>query len=198
MVNIKLITIIVKRKAVNKVLLSFLFFTQACLFCGKSTAELQDLHKKISEGLIKIRKESPQLQLDVYTILDHVGKLSRLTSNTIQKKKKLKELVQNEKQTYFTVKVENEKLKSALLNLKEEVHGESQRFAENERRLQILLKEKNVLLKQNQEIKNKEEEYKNKVKELEANFAKPQQQTFIEPSHRTLSKNKDNFQLVNV
>jgi len=153
------------------VLLAMVFFTS---MYGDASKEIQELHKQIGDGLIKIRKTSPDLQSDVYKILDQVGKLCRISNTEVQKHKRMEAASKEEREMRFALRVENEKLKHTLESLKEEYKNEHLRLVENKRKIDALTKEKTTLVQKNQEFQAKEREYKTKVKVLESSLGKPE------------------------
>lgn len=147
------------------------------IFAGQTTQAIQGLHKQIGEKLIKIRKESPRYQAEIYEILDHVGKLTRLSNIALEKKKEMKRASRQEREMRFALKVENEKLKSSISELTQEIKVEHLRLAENEKQLNVLSKEKQKLMQKNQEYSSREQEYEAKMKVLAKSFTKAENDT---------------------
>ncbi|MCK4265275.1 hypothetical protein KAW80_02865 [Candidatus Babeliales bacterium] len=173
----------------ESVILVFTSILVSNLCAGVSTREVKGLHRNISEGLLKIRKDNPQFQSEVYELLDKVGKLSRVSHSIIQKKKKIKRSSIEEREMRLALKMENEKLKSNLVSLKKDVKNESLRVAENQQRLDILMRERSSLLQKTQEFMAKEQEYKAKMREVEMSSQKNDSEERSE--HLSANKSKE-------
>jgi chromosome segregation ATPase len=112
--------------------------------------QLQDMYKKVAEGLITIRKEYPQSQSKVYTMLDHLDKLYALAKNDTQKSQILEKKLQEKT-------AENTQLKNELTSVKGEIHtarktleaaksSVDQRIEEDKQHIQQLTQERNTLV----------------------------------------------------
>ena len=64
------------------------------LCCGKRSAEIEELYKKIGEELISVRKEFVQAQPKIYLVLDQLDKMYGIAKTGLQKKKEIKQYEQ--------------------------------------------------------------------------------------------------------
>jgi chromosome segregation ATPase len=141
-------------------------------FAQNETTKVQQLHQVISNDLIKIRKTFPNSQRMVYSLLDQVCKIYKISKEKIEIEHKLKGVVKEKVTEIVTLKKENSQLKTELENLKgelnttqETLNNTSKKLESNKTTLENLKKEKakieaeKVLLTQEREklIKIQEE-----------------------------------------
>ena len=126
-----------------------------CLLAGDVGNQLQSLHREIGNNLIKIKKENPQSQPLVYSVLDQLGKYHSFSKSVITKKNKYKSLFKSERGTseslrkkvaHMETKLDkmkgviidaSDKLKDTLAREKEDFSREKERF-EGEKQLLVV------------------------------------------------------------
>lgn len=174
----------------------------ACLFLGNISFliyggevlyQAQTLHREIGKNLVQIRRENPSFQSTIYTLLDQVGQLYKITNISLQKKRKIKLATQEEKQFRIFLENDNEKLKTEIIKLKQSIKEEKHKLTESYRHITSLTKEKSELLKKKNEQDVKEKEYLARVKKLESSINKIDKNENMEFENDTitLNKNKD-------
>ncbi len=122
----------------------------AGLLVAKSSALMQDNHKKIADGLITVRKEYPASQPKVYAMLDQLDKLYNAARTISQKKtiykKKLLEKATEAAQLKQEVSVFKNESSSAKKSLESEKSDLINKLAQEQERVQQLQLERKELL----------------------------------------------------
>ncbi|MBD3231997.1 hypothetical protein GF322_05070 [Candidatus Dependentiae bacterium] len=137
------------------------------LFASKDN-DIQTLHKSISDELLNLRKQYPQTQPIVYSLLDQVCKMYRVSKNALEKKSNLKQIVKNKT-------IENKLLKSENLNLKNELNSLKNELNANLKNLNSVakkLEQKNTMLSMLTKEKQKILNEKSKLEEEKKIFLK--------------------------
>lgn len=128
-----------------------------------AVGDASSIYRDIGKELIAIRKDFPALQATVYTLLDQVGKLYKITNVAIEDKNKMEALVGENKNSTVALKNENEKLKGEVGKLRLEVEQKNLQFAQSQQRINSLVAENDTLSRKNSDISG---EFLNKVKEV--------------------------------
>lgn len=138
-------------------------------FCraGDMATQLQNLHRDIGKELVEMRRSNPSLQQPIYTLLDQVGSLYRLSGKVLGKKKKLKVALNEEQDMRISFQKDNEILKAKTNNIKKSLDQESSRLTSHQQQIDDLTRERDVLLHKKVEIENKERAYLERIKVLE-------------------------------
>ncbi len=145
----------------------FVVLSITLLQSGKTSEQMGTLYKDIGSELIDIRKSNPHLQATVYSLLDQVGKMYRLSTETISKKKTARLAVKEQKETLITVKNENENLRGAIGKLKSDMDVNGVQMVVNKQQVDSLTKEAEVLRKKVAEFDMREKALITRVKEIE-------------------------------
>lgn len=123
-------------------------FFAGLLHAGRTATKLQHMHQKIGKELIAIRKDHPTVQSKVYALLDQVGSLYRLSVKVIDKKKKVKQLLQEEKQVAFTRRQNSDQLRGEVVTLKCTIAKQEEQFSDYQQRFDSLAQEHQKLTKE--------------------------------------------------
>ncbi|MFA5306354.1 MAG: hypothetical protein WC365_02800 [Candidatus Babeliales bacterium] len=131
-----------------------LLFLPIFFMVGTATAtdaeQLQDLYKKIADGLISMRKESPQSQTKIYAMLDQLDRLYSIAKNCGGK-------IQSLEKKYQEKLAENTTIKNELTQIKTDMHSVrksletaknnlDQKLEDDKTRIQSLSQERSTLL----------------------------------------------------
>jgi hypothetical protein len=145
-------------KFIGIVLVSVLFINPKLTSKG-SSEQIQQLYSKINNELLTIRKEHPDSQKTIYSVLDQVCKMYSVSKSVIERKKTLKHTLSNEKNT---LRVKNLSIAQKLKTLEDELDSTKQNFSSTSKTAQQkdlliaqLTKEKAQLL--NEKAKLEEE-----------------------------------------
>ena len=82
-----------------------------------SSTQIQELHKKISDDLLSLRKEYPKTQSTIYPLLDQVGQLYKISRNAIVKEKTYKQKINLNQSELAKLYQENNELKLKMTNI---------------------------------------------------------------------------------
>jgi chromosome segregation ATPase len=166
-------------------------------YAQDQTKKVQQLHQVISNDLIKIRKTFPNSQRTVYSLLDQVCKIYKISKEKIETEQKLKGIVKEKVTEIVTLKKENSQLKTKLENLKgklnttqETLQTTSKKLKSNKTAFENLKKEKNkieaekILLAQEREkLIRLQEELQQKPQNNKRNQALVKNHKPYNPSH---------------
>ncbi len=161
---------------------SLLLFTFTIIPKGTSK-KIQELHIKISNDLVGIRKKFPKSQLVVYSVLDQVCSMYSLSKNVIHKKKTLKKGIIAQNREYNNIRVKSLTLKNKLLKVANELHQYQKNQTTNVKNLE----QKDLLIAQLSKDKETLLTIKKKL-EIEMNHLKLQLNSLQTSSH---AQNKD-------
>lgn len=103
---------------------------------AETTAELQEMYRKVADGLNDIRKEYPACQPKVYAMMDQLDKMYNMAKGADQKKLLLKQKLENKITENVTLKTELIALKSEMSSIKkslEMVKAEADQKIEEEK-----------------------------------------------------------------
>ncbi len=114
--------------------------------------DIQSLHNKISKELLSIRKEYPQTQPTVYSLLDQVCKIYHISKDSLEKKRVLKEMVQDKEIENKLLKSENSTLKHEISSLKNEFNSTLKNFSSISKKLEQKNNLINMMAKEKQKI----------------------------------------------
>ncbi len=178
----------------NKTYLACFFLGSTLPFVGfihgkKILQQAQTIHREIGKNLVQIRRESPTFQPKIYTLLDLSGQLYKLLNISQQKKTKIKLAMYEEKQFRLSLENDNEKLKTEMDKLKQNLKEENSKLSESHHQAELLKKERGELLKK-QDLKEKE--YLTRVKELENSLSKIEKNDPIPFENETTNISKTN------
>jgi chromosome segregation ATPase len=128
---------------------------------SKSFELIQKLQTKISSDLLNIRKEFPKSQPTVYSALDQLGKIYKISKDTLSEEIKLKKQVEEKDSENNQLKNENLELKTELNSIKNELDSTKQNFTAVNKKteqtnaiLVYMVKEKQKLIKEKELLKN--------------------------------------------
>jgi chromosome segregation ATPase len=111
---------------------------------------LQGLYKKVAEGLISIRKEYPQCQPKIYSMLDQLDKLYSIAKNDGQKTQSLEKRIQEKVAENTTLKSELSQIKGDMHNVRKSLETAKssldQKLEEDRTRIQSMTQERSTLL----------------------------------------------------
>jgi hypothetical protein len=157
-----------------------------------SSEQIQQLYSKINNDLLAIRKEHPDSQKTVYSVLDQVCKMYSVSKSVIERKKALKHSAANEKNALrvknlaMAQKVKN--LEDELGSTKENANSSSKTAQQKDSVISQLTKEKAQLLNE----KNRLEEEKKQLLLKMQNPTAPQQVNNTE-ANKNLSENRESI-----
>lgn len=154
------------------------------LSAGKTSQQMQQLHKNIGASLIEVKKVNPALEQTIYTLLDEVGTMHKLSASIIQKRKKIKSAFEEEKNMRTKLAEENETLKAKLKTVETNLTQENSKSSYYQQQCDELAKEKTELIGRKAELEAKERDYQNRIKSLE----KTTQKTSSLDTHSALPK----------
>ncbi len=141
------------------------------LYSGVTSDTLKTIHNDVGRDLIIIRHEFPILQGRVYTILDQIGKLYKLSMQTVQKRKQVKLLALQEEQTVRSLKEENHRLTKSLVRLEKSQKEQEFAFSTAQKRVNELEQERSAILKRTEEIEGATKEQQERLEMLEGALA---------------------------
>ena len=130
----------------------YFIFVGCFLLAGLSTDQINDYHIGIGNKLIKLKKDFPETEQVIYSLLDQFGKYSSFSRSLIKKKKNYKNLLKEE------IKI-SENLKKQANRLNEKIHEINNINLEIGNKFKTSFDEFKVRLK----TKNKELKEKNKT-----------------------------------
>jgi len=141
----------------------------ACTGCraGEISTQLQSLHRDIGKELVEMRRSHPELQKPIYTLLDEVGSLYRLSNKALATKKKFKLALREEQDMRVTLQKDNDGLKSQTSGFKKTLDQENNRVSYYQQQINDLTKERDELAAKKSEFENKERDYLVRIKALE-------------------------------
>lgn len=164
-----------------------------------SSTQIQQLHKKISDDLLSLRKEYPKTQSTIYPLLDQIGQLYKISRNAILKEKTYKQKINSTQSELTNLYRENNELKLKMTNVQstnEEKQKEfdhlNNKLKKREMHLAMLAKEREDLNKkvnQFEEQQLQQLEKSENVKNPEPSETKNAEQDSSES--RTLSRDSD-------
>ena len=96
---------------------------------SNNSQKIQEMHKEIGELLISLRKELPQAQGRVYSLLDLVGKMHDKAQAICQSHTVLEEKLQQKEATLATAIKEHTELKSKFMQARGEVEQLGKKLA---------------------------------------------------------------------
>lgn len=131
-----------------------LLFLPIFFMVGTLTAndieQLQDIYKKIADGLISMRKESPQSQTKIYAMLDQLDKLYSIAKNGGTKIHLLEKKYQEKVAENTAVKNELTQIKTDMHNVRKSLetakNSLDQKLEDDKERIQNLSQERSALL----------------------------------------------------
>jgi chromosome segregation ATPase len=179
-------------KSTKGILVVSVFF--ACYTCkaGEMSTQLQSLHRNIGKELVEMRRTNPQLQQSIYSLLDEVGSIYRLSNKALANKKKFKLALREEQDMRISFQKDNESLKVKTSGFQKTLDQENSRVSYYQQQIDDLTKERDNLSHKKFELETKEREYVMRIKTLEDAHAKaalPKENVSI-----TLVENKDKTQ----
>lgn len=127
---------------------------------GESSAdELQSLHREIGSKLIKIKKENPQAQPLVYSVLDQLGRYHSVSKNVLAKKHTYKSLFKTEQKS-------NEFLKKQITEMEEKIDKMKKAIVEASDKLKKDFATVNELKQQKETLAKEKERFEIEKQEL--------------------------------
>lgn len=169
----------------------------------KTEIKISIIYNNVSKDLLSLKKEHPQTQPKVYSLLDQICKMYKLSKNSIVKKKLLKNKLSISNKESSILKVENLTLKTGIkklitkLNLtKKDLEIKTKKLTTNNLMLNILNKEKESMqdklkaLQKDQDqliLKTSEELSNNENQKLSENKTEP----ILKNNNKTLLKSEN-------
>ena len=101
-----------------------------------TTKQIQQLHTKISNDLLGIRKTYPKSQLVVYSVLDQVCKMYTISKNVLIKKKSLKKQITLKDREKNALRVKSLSLKNKMLKMENDLNKSRQSFTSTTKTLE--------------------------------------------------------------
>ncbi|MFH1643611.1 MAG: hypothetical protein ABIA74_00340 [bacterium] len=142
---------------------TLLFFYFFSLTSKNSYQAVQQLHQKISNDLISLRKEYPTAQSTIYPILDEVGQMYKISRNMIQKKKDMKQKFLDQNKVLETISLENNELKQSVndtqklsLDKQKEFEELNNKLKTSQVQLAFLVREREELGKRINQLENQQ------------------------------------------
>ena len=130
--------------------------------------QLQDLYKKIADGLISMRKDSPQSQTKIYAMLDQLDKLYSIAKNGGLKNQSLEKKYQEKIAENTTIKNELTQIKTDMHSVRKSLetakNSLDQKLDEDKARIQSLSQERSALITK---VAHLEEQLGSKKRSLE-------------------------------
>jgi len=152
-------------------ILSFIFHN---ILSSKTETLIQELHKKISEDLLSIRKEYPKSQPVVYPLLDQVCKLYQISKSNLEKKKKFKELAKSNELELINLQASSSSLKGEINRLKKEIETNQQSFSAASKKIEqkdsvltFLAKEKLKLTQEKDKLITEKEQLLDQMQKIQ-------------------------------
>lgn len=142
-------------------IISLVFFNLVFNFYifSKRDIQIQEIHKKVSDDLLNLKKEYPKGQSTIYSILDQVGKMYQISKTVIIKKREYKKQFKAKIVEVDLLKAEVTSLKKDIINNKLELENKNKNIAlmskdieKKDRLLTFISKEKERILKQHQNL----------------------------------------------
>lgn len=166
---------------------SILMFPHSNLFCRGSSVQIQQLYSKISNELLAIRKEYPNVQPTVYAAIDQVCKMYSVSKSVIERKKQLKKNLTNEKNA---LRVKNVSLMQKIKTIEDELNSTKQNANDNSKSIEQkdflisqLKKENEQLINENRKISEEKKQLLLKTQNHAEQQSTPEQKNLSENQH---------------
>lgn len=161
------------RKPVVQAKLCMLFIISAIstLYAQNSVEQIQKIHQKINADLMTIRKKFPKSQRTVYSLLDQVCKIYKVSKEKMAMETNLKLMLQEKMQHYNTLKEENNTLKAQIETLQGELSATKTNLTSAAQKLE----EKKSMISFMKKEKTKLETERNKLNEEKEKLIKASQ-----------------------
>ncbi len=164
-----------------------------------SSAQIQQLHKKISDDLLSLRKEYPKTQSTIYPLLDQVGQLYKISRNAILKEKAYKQKINLNQSELTNLYRENNELKLKMTNVQstnkenqKEFDHLNNKLKKREMHLAMLAKEREDLNKKVNQFEEQQLQQLEKSEEVKNPEPSETEDTKQDSSEsRTLSRDSD-------
>lgn len=147
----------------------------ACLGNDDSEGAILDVHKKVTDGLISIRKDYPESQPKVYALLDQVNKLFSSAKTAYQKSVGAKKLLQDKTSENASLKQELALLKGDAVKNKQALEIAEvdlrKKLEEEHATVERLSKEKKDLLTKVASLEDTQKEQISKIKKQDSQTA---------------------------
>ncbi len=158
------------------ILLSFMSF-KGIIMAKKTDILISNLYNQINQDLLLLKKEQPQTQPKVYSLLDQVCKMYTATKTSIEKRAKTKNKLKIKIKESTILKYENNalkeniiKLKTKFISMQKELAGKNKTLTENIDLLNNINKEKELIQNKANELeKQKNELILNQQKNITGN-----------------------------
>jgi len=141
--------------------MTFIFYGHS----GERTKKLQAMHRQIGNNLIKIKKEHPQSQTLVYSLLDQLGKYYAFSKDLLGKKKEYKQLLNAElsnseilKKDMGDMRKKMTKMKQVILSVHRKMKKDSERADKLEEEKELLAREKDAFLREKEKFEIEREQ----------------------------------------
>ena len=114
--------------------------------CKESAKKLQEFQRQIGNDLIGIKKQYPNTQMQVYTVLDQLSKYYSFSKNLISKKKRYKKLLQTELSNNELLKKNIGEMRKNEKKMKRAISAASKKLKSNDSDSQKLKQERDTLI----------------------------------------------------
>ncbi|MFH1461464.1 MAG: hypothetical protein ABIF12_00745 [bacterium] len=172
-------------KRILKIFIMLIIILINSAICKDTDKKIYDLHNKISKNLLTLKKDYPNTQPKVYSLLDQVCKMYQFSKNTLKKKCDLKIKYVHLDKEYKSLNIENTNLKNELKSLTNKFDSKTK---ELENKNKILTKNTAILSIVSQEKKQMEIEI-NKLKEEQKELFLKTQNSDSKPNEITNNTN---------
>jgi hypothetical protein len=126
-----------------------LAFASVCLGGSRgSIKRLQEFQRQIGSDLIGIKKQHPNTQMQVYTVLDQLSKYYSFSKNIVSKKKRYKKLLKNELAQTELLKKNIGEIKNKLYKMKRAMVVASEKLRSNHADSEKLKQERDALIRE--------------------------------------------------
>lgn len=158
-----------------------------------SFQQAQQIHKKIGNDLISIKKQYPITQSTIYPVLDQVSQLYKISRNAIQKKNEYKQKITLSNTQLTAIYQENNELKQRLASVQKLNEENNQKFEQINKQLKtremhvaMLAKERENLHKKVNQFEEQQLQQLEKSEELQNEAT----QTPKHPAQEEITKEK--------
>lgn len=137
-----------------------LLFFAPMIFCQDSEFQLQNLQQKIGNDLLKIKKEFPNSQDLVYSLLDQFSKYNNLSKNAAEKNTEYEKMLCTEKIKSENLMTEVASLKAKLEEFKSSVVEASKKLQQDFVKIKDdFNKERETFLKEKQQFETEKQAF---------------------------------------
>jgi chromosome segregation ATPase len=129
------------------------------LWSGQGDRKLQVLHREIGNKLMRIKKNHPQSQSVVYSILDKLGQYHSVSKHVLKKKRKYKQLLKTESENSKTLQEEVERMEQRISKMKRLIIEASDKLKKDLVAVNELKEQKEKLVKEREMFLKEKEKF---------------------------------------